>query len=409
MGRFWTCLIGAGAAFLFGGGCATVLRPWEQPPAEFSSAAEREAHNLRVFSRTVAVVGDRYFDAEMRGMDWPAALARHRAMAAAAEDDTELYEVINELLQELGESHTVALMPRHAEEVRTRQRAGAGFRMRRVDDAWVVTDVMPGSAAEAAGVQAGWVVRTRDGELLGPRLRFVNELGQTVTYGFTDAAGNRLERSMTAALISPESRLESRMIDEGDVLYLRFDEFGSEAVRWISHELKAHADAAGVVVDLRQNFGGLLHSLRMIVGEFFPRRVGLGTFVRRSGGEQELESYQWGSAGFAGGVVVLIDEFSASSAEIFAHVLRHHERAALVGRSTAGAVIGASFYALPGGGRLQVAVRDYVGLDGRRLEGNGVEPDIAVPLRLADLRAGRDRDLEIAIALLRGEAIQPDL
>ena len=98
-------------------------------------------------------------------------------------------------------------------------------------------------------------------------------------------------------------------------------------------------------------------------------------------------------------LVVLIGPSTGSAAEIFAHVMQHYGRATIVGRRTAGAVIVSRTYSLPGGGKLQVPIQDYRGLDEKRLEGRGVTPDVAVPSpALADLRAGRDPDLEKALA-----------
>ena len=100
---------------------------------------------------------------------------------------------------------------------------------------------------------------------------------------------------------------------------------------------------------------------------------------------------------------MLVDGATGSAAEIFAAVLQDHGRATVIGRRTAGAVLASWFYRLPDGGELQLSREDYVAPKGRRIEGAGVVPDIAVPRELADVRAGRDRDLEKAIEVLRGE------
>jgi carboxyl-terminal processing protease len=183
-------------------------------------------------------------------------------------------------------------------------------------------------------------------------------------------------------------------------VYLRFDGFDGPSRRWLSDQLKAHLAAPAVVVDLRQNHGGWFISLGITLGEFFPDTVPLGTFVRRSGSESEKDSWQWSPARYAGKVVLLVGGATASCAEIFADTLHHYHRAILVGRKTAGAVVVARFYALPDGGRLQVGVEDFLGLDGHRLEGVGVQPDVVVTEKLADLRTSRDVDLEAALAAL---------
>jgi carboxyl-terminal processing protease len=165
-----------------------------------------------------------------------------------------------------------------------------------------------------------------------------------------------------------------------------------------------------VIVDLRQNPGGVSVPMGYTVGEFFPKSMPWGRFTSRNGQQTDNSSWQWGSARFEGRVVVLVSGRTASCAEIFARALQYHKRATIVGRQTAGAVIGSSFYSLPGGGKLQLGLVDYHGLDGQRLEGAGVKPDVAVAKTfgsIGDLRAGRDRDLEAALNALRADGARP--
>ena len=138
------------------------------------------------------------------------------------------------------------------------------------------------------------------------------------------------------------------------------------------------------------------------VGEFFDRAVDCGTFVSRSGSRNVKNSWQIGSANYRGQVAILVDGATGSAAEIFSAVLQDHGRATVIGRRTAGAVLASWFHRLPGGGELQLSREDYLAPKGRRIEANGVEPDIVVSRTLADVRAGRDPDLEKAIAVLRG-------
>jgi carboxyl-terminal processing protease len=100
-------------------------------------------------------------------------------------------------------------------------------------------------------------------------------------------------------------------------------------------------------------------------------------------------------------VAVLVDHFSGSAAEIFAAALQEKRRATIIGRRTGGAVLSAKFRSLPAGGLLEFSDRDLLTAQGRRLEGNGVIPDFtSPPPTLADLRAGRDPDLETAVRIL---------
>jgi carboxyl-terminal processing protease len=83
-------------------------------------------------------------------------------------------------------------------------------------------------------------------------------------------------------------------------------------------------------------------------------------------------------------------------------VLKDHGRASVIGQRSAGAVLASWYYVLPDGGELQLSREDYLAPKGRRLEGNGVEPDVTTRRTLADLRAGRDPDVEAALKIFRG-------
>lgn len=380
-------------------GCATTPTEYQPPPA--LSASERTQHNARVFDRTWELVNRHYFDAAFRGVDWPAMRARYRPEAVAATDDTALYRVLNRLLAELKESHLSAASPRQAHERRTEHRAAVGIRMQTAAGQRVVVEVVPDSPAERAGVHCGWIVTARNGApIRDDDPPFHTRVGEAVTFDFLNQADEPVSLTMQPELLNFD-RFESREL-AGGVRYLRFDEFNRQSLFWLSRQLKQHRAAPAVILDLRQNGGGTTFVLRVALAEFFERTVPAGKFVTRSGRANPTAAFGWLPARYAGRVVVLTGPASGSSSEILAHVLQHNGRATIVGRKTAGAVILSRLWSLPGGGRLQVPIQDYVGLDGQRLEGRGVTPDVLVPEpTLAELRACADRDLAAALELLR--------
>ena len=378
-------------------GCATAPTEYREPPP--LGAAERSAHNLSVLRRTEELVNKKYFDPKFRDVNWPAMCARHEAEIAAATDEEALYQALNRLCAELKESHLNAIPPRRAHEYSTEHRASVGFRWEPVDGQRVVADIIPDSPAASAGVQPGWLVLSRNGKPLQEKDPYYPKLGQTVTYGFLDARDQPRTITMEPQLVNFE-RMETRELSDG-ILYLRFDVFSYRSLHWLSEQLKSHARAPGVVVDLRNNHGGNLLALDVALAEFFPEMISAGHLIRRSGSTRENLSLPWLSAHYSGRVVILADHFTASAAEIFSHVMQQHRRATIIGRRTAGAVIVSRDYPLPGGGRLQVPVTDYVGNDGQRLEGRGVTPDLVRPaLTLAELRGRKDPDLAEAVQSL---------
>lgn len=390
--RRWLGLSLVGALLL--AGCSTLPTEYREPPP--LSASERTAHNGQVFDRAWELVNERYFDGGFRGVDWPAMRERYRGAALTAQDEDALYAAINRMCAELKESHLTALTPRRAHEFATDHRPGIGIRWQLLDGQRVITDVVPGGPADRAGIQRGWVVVARNGAPVRDGQSFITRLNEPVSFEFRDQHDQPRSYTLQPELIDFERREARRLA--GGSLYLRFDRFDRPSLSWLSRQLKQHAAAPAVVLDLRQNRGGNTLVLDMALAEFFDRRVAAGRLVRRSGRVRDVHSFAWLPARYRGEVILLTSAASASAAEIFAHVLQHQRRATLVGQRTAGAVIYSRPYRLPGGGRIQIPVIDYVGLDGQRLEGRGVTPDLTVPPRtLADLRA--DRDVELAQAL----------
>ena len=393
-------IIIVGAIILAFSGCASPPRAYVEPAP--LTASGRTALNLEVYDAVCRLVDGKYFDPEFRGVDWAAMGRLHRPAAAAATTDAELYHVLAGLCDELKESHLTPLPPRRVHEIRTSRRMAVGMGCIPLEGRLVVTDLIPGGPAEEAGVQPGWILVSCEGRPLAAGTRLLPAPGHPITYGFLDLANQARSITFQPELLQV-AQLTSRELP-GRLRYLRFDKFDRESLRWLSRELKTHRHAPGVVLDLRENAGGYMLAANLAIGEFFDRRVPTGHFIRRSGRTREGRGLPFFSAHYRGPLVVLTGPSTGSAAEIFAHVMQHHGRATVVGRPTAGAVIVSRTYPLPGGGRLQVPVQDYRGLDGLRLEGRGVTPDHAVETpSLDDLRAGRDPDLDQALALIGPE------
>lgn len=397
MKRGWMLAVVLAGAVLGLAGCATIPAEYREPAP--LAAEARAALNLRVYDRAWELVNEKYFDEKFLGVDWAAQKEKYRAEAAGAVDDAALYRVLGRLCGELKQSHLAALAPRLAHEMENEHRAAVGLRWTEVEGRRIVTDVLPGGAAAEAGVQVGWIARKRDGRSLDPREEFIAKLGRPVVFEFENLQGLPVTLALEPRLLDFDRKVARDLA--GGVRYLRFDRFETESLRWLSEELKTHRAAPGVIVDLRQNRGGNALVNMIAVEEFFDRRVPMGRFVQRGGKVRETNGIALFSARYAGRVVVLIGPGSASAAEIFSHVLQQQKRATVLGRRSAGAVIVSRFYSLPGGGRLQVPIQDYVGVDGQRLEDRGVTPDVIVPApTAADWRAGRDPELAAALAEL---------
>lgn len=386
------------AAFVLAfSGCASAPRAYVEPPP--LSSAERTALNLQVHDKVWQLVNDRHFDPNFRGVDWAAMRTKYRQSAAAASNDTELYRILDRMCRELKESHLVPLPPRRSHEIRTARRMAVGMGWMPVEGRQVVTDLIPGGPADQAGVQPGWIVLSCEGRPLSEAPPPLPQPGRPVTFGFLD-----LRNEARTITFQPELLKTTQVISSGlpdGHRYLRFDVFDRATLLWLNRELRTHRHAPGVVVDLRENPGGYLFTAQLAIAQFFDHRVSTGRYIRRNGRVKEGRGWNLFSARYPGEIVVMVGPGTGSAAEIFSHVLQHEKRATLVGRRTSGAVVVSRTYPLPGGGSLQVPVQDYRGLDGQRLEGRGVFPDITLEApSLDDMRAGRDPELQAALATL---------
>lgn len=346
----------------------------------------------------------RFYDSEFNGADWATAYDRYKEEAGLAGSKEDLYDVINDMLGELDDGHTGALTPRAAWEEYREERAFVGLNLERLDGQWVITELRPGSAAAESEIEPGWIAVSRDGEGLGEdRLNFESVPGETYTWLFIDAQGNERLVPLLARTLPDWMPPEEKHSAEGWI-YLRFDEFESEYHKWLGDRLEEHSAAPGIILDLRNNGGGSVSSLEHVINDFFEERVSYGAFFSREGKRDDEKSAWRSGVGYDGPVVALIGGGSASSAEIFAQVLKHYERATLIGRQTAGVVIASRKFRLKDGGEIQIGLQDFQTLDGSRLEGNGVMPDVEIERTLADIRDGLDADLEAAVEWLRVHA-----
>ncbi len=391
------------------GGCAAIPPPTSllnYAPAGAVAADQRQRHNARVYDQAAGWVGRRYYDATLNNLDWPAAVARHRPAALAAENDDQLYTALNALLDELGDKHTHALSPKEVDLYQRRSSVLLGFRTGPLPGGHGhrrILAVFPGSPAALAGVKPGWILTAADdrppGDVLG--LGKLDD-GQLVRCDFLDRDGRAQRFELAARRLSYPPTRDIRRLP-GDVLLLGFDTFDLSAARWVRAELKRHRPAGGLILDLRDNIGGEARALAAILAEFLPERAALGSIrSRRSerASARRTPHHPLG-AGYRGPVAVLVSEASASAAEILAAVVQHEKRGAIVGTTTSGNVLVCVRWPLPAGGQLQLSVYDYVGPDGQRLEGRGVTPDLVVEPAPG---AEPDPQLEAALATLHPAA-----
>lgn len=402
-------------ALLLSGCASNPDRTWLMPrltPRVSGKMPRAEASRI-VFEHACKLTGIYFHDPAFGGRDWPAIQAKYRPLAIASENNKALYETLNAMLKELGSSHAAAIAP-EIMSARKKMRDDAvsflGYISVRLPgvETPVVYEVEPGSPAADAGIKRGWL-QVGELERAAPdepvcegevaRLRFLDERDEP-----------RTVMLMLRPVLGPGARKTAVLRPDG-VLCLRFDRFDKDSAAWVRAQLKRHAALArGVVLDLRLNGGGQVGACRRILGGFFDRPVKAGAFFDRRGKAVVVEAKAGGRGAepYAGPLAVLVARMSGSAAEVFAAAIQDSGRGVIVGSTstgrTAGAVLMSVDFALPGGGSLQLPIRDYRTAAGVSLEGLGVRADIDAPLpTVAGLRAGEDAALERAVAAVKSE------
>jgi carboxyl-terminal processing protease len=168
---------------------------------------------------------------------------------------------------------------------------------------------------------------------------------------------------------------------KGGIGYLRIKTFQSgthsellDHVRRLRESL--HGDLSGVVLDMRNNPGGLVNEATAVADEFLSSGVIFTT--RRRG--QIIDDLRADGAGALrrGPVVVLVNEYSASAAELVAGALQDNKRASVVGAPTFGKGSVQTIVDLPGGAGLRLTTLRYYTPSGRPIQAQGVKPDVLV-------------------------------
>lgn len=275
----------------------------------------------------------------------------------------------------------------------------------------VVTEPIPGSPAAAAGIMADDVVAQVDGEgidgltiddaiarIRGPR-------GSSVTLTIVRGQDRPIDVAIIRDVVQ-EQEVESRILADGSVGYLRLAGFSDAAADQLVAALSEHL-AAGrteIVLDLRGNLGGYVTAARKVASQF----IASGPLFW----EQDARGAQVATTALGDGVatdpaiqlVVLVDGNSASASEIVAGALQDTRRAILIGRQSYGKGTVQQWQELSGeGGAFKLTIARWLTPDKRWINQIGLTPDVVVTLP-DPLPPGTDPDLDAALDAL---GVQP--
>ena len=380
-------------------------------------------------------IGDTYWDPDSIEPRWSEGKIFYGQKMRDASSVEEARDAIHGLLATLEQSH-FALIPKAVSDgLGEGGSAETGAVLRVSEGRAVVVKIEKDSPAQRAGVLLGEIVVSAEERLLKPRIERWSENnspylsvqglastmqgppGERRTYEIENAAGHirvvelPLEtpagtgRLVSFGHIPPMPlKLEKKILSDG-YLYLRFNIFLGplQVMPWFQSALKEHAEAPGLILDLRGNPGGLGLMACGIAGWLVEEEgLELGVMHSRDSDLKFMVNPRldpWKKP-----VAVLVDEGSASTTEILAQGLKDLQVARIFGRTTAGAALPSMIESLPCGDLMQYAIAGYRSRSGQRLEGIGVVPDEVIPVDIDKIRGEGDPILQSALRWFRGNA-----
>lgn len=264
---------------------------------------------------------------------------------------------------------------------------------------YVISQVYRDNPAFEAGVQAGDIIVAVDGQEIDPTVHDMNavlsmirgEVGEKLELAVS-RDGQTLNFEMTRAEVLVPSTFWRILEEDGRVGYIqitRFTDRSPNEVRQAVTELKQQG-AEVLILDLRDNGGGLVDSAVGVAGEFIDGGVIL--YEERQGQSEQVFNAPRGGKALDLPTVVLINQNTASAAEIVAGAMQDRDRAVLVGVQSYGKGSVQLILPMSDGSSLHVTTAQWFTPDHHPLEGQGLIPDVEV-------QAADGADTQLAAAL----------
>ena len=400
----------------------------------------------KILDKVVRLVEKKHFDPSLNGVNWQALVEgqRHRILDSAGQEDFE--HEVHGLVSELKTSHT-GFFHQSSRSIPARHAINATFQRGSVGDSekWIFQDVHEGGPAQAAGLQPGDVLLRVSGRDLVPPGAPVFKMGDRTEI----VVLKRDSKEVALSLYVPPPRSKKRPISQprpvsfsavsGRIGLLKITMFpgliGVDLARAIDDAVEQARQFNRLIVDLRGNTGGGIGGLRLM-SYLTPDKVPVGFSLTRRRlargyDKQRLPRFGripsrkakliWlalrygfvdksivvvteglGPQPFHGRVVLLVNQHSASAAEIVAGFAAENRLAKIVGTRTAGRLLSGSAFKVGQGYILGLPVANYLTWQETVLEGKGVTPDEEIQLSYGALREGRDSQMERALEVVQG-------
>jgi len=294
-------------------------------------------------------------------------------------------ELIKGMVNSLNDPYTAFFDPAETKDLQAEIEgiyAGIGvvIKMNEKEQILEIVSVFKNTPAEQAGLKSGDLIEKADSTALKglsleeASLKVKGEIGTSVVLTI-----KRENEELTFTIKRENIKIpiiEKDYLDDGKIGYLKFNMFtdnSSAEFNSVLNEFK-QKNVKGVILDLRDNSGGLLAECEKIASNFIPSGILLWTRNR----DGVTEPLKIKGQEFNLPLVVLINNGTASAAEILTGVIKDYNVGTIIGENTFGKGVIQQIFNLPGSYTLKVTVEEYLTPNKIEINGKGITPDITV-------------------------------
>ena len=311
------------------------------------------------------------------------------------DDNKLLYGAIRGMLETL-DPHSSFLDPQQYQQMKAETRnqfGGIGIEVEVREGLLTIMTVIDGTPAARAGLASGDVINKIDGKptqgitLDEALTRMRGDKGTPVQLAVGRKSWPEPRSIALVRDIIKYENVSSRLMEPG-IGYLKIRQFSDATSRDVEEQLDAlekppGGKLKGLVLDLRNNPGGLFEQAVRVADEF----VDQGPLVRTEGRhgqvlDEEVATLRGTRLGFP--IICLVNGGSASASEIVAGALQDHGRAVIMGTQTFGKGSVQSVIPLDDGSALKLTIARYYTPSGRSIQEHGITPDVVVEKLTAD-------------------------
>jgi carboxyl-terminal processing protease len=305
---------------------------------------------------------------------------------------------IQEMVKNLGDPYSSYLPPKSAQQFQSQidgQVSGIGAQVEDRGGVLTVVTPLPESPAQKAGLKPNDQILEVDGKSIAG-LGFAEAVDKirgprgTAVVLTVKRDGQQFKVTVTRDTVKvPEIEIKW----QGRIAIVRIMQFGKltdNDLRGLMEEVQQRKPA-GIILDLRNNPGGLLHAAETVMSNFVPKGSTVA-IIRSRDGDVVDKTEEEPTIDPAVPLVVLVNEGSASASEIVAGSLQDHDRATILGTKTFGKGTVQEVLEFIDHSSLKLTIAEWFTPKDRKIDGLGVKPDVLVEYE-------QDRDAQLLRAL----------